>query len=838
MYTQYQQYNQYQNQNQQKPSSSSLERSAQGMEWNGTSWIQVQSQSQSQLQSQSQSYNNNNNSMSNTPNTFSSQLQTSPPPNQVKIPPHPVQTYTQYYHGWTKRAKELSRSLTLHNGNNNHEIENNHQWAKYYAEESSRAAHHFHQHPQATSAPFTLPPAPPKNSNDTNNNNQSISVSTTAMSSSSTTGNSAGSVTRYVKRNMERHEVQSDAEMKKRVQAEIEKQIAVAIQEGKFQSKNWDEVPLIDLGLQPPPPPPQEQQPYNGHHNYEHSSSVGGNHYQRNYNNMNNNTVEENIKNPRSSSDYSKNGPTSSVSTDYVGSADSNSYYGPSSHNVNASLQRINYHNPLSPFSPSFSSSSSQYSNNDKTKHSKNNKRRHHQQHQEGEFTALDSYGPSSSSSSKNKKYRRMSTNSKAIRNGGLDVSQQTLNKRANRFSGHGGIHEVNDRCFVGGIDDDSHGKYMGKSLIGGTNVTLDAVDYELMKVKGTSSTCEKEYLRLTAPPRPELVRPIGILQQHLRNLQHEYFGVLYNSDCSNVKNDEYDLEVSTILQERMRTPQDKWDIIDGNNDGDSPSSLKCRHRHDYMWFCSQLKAIRQDCTVQHIQGDFAVEVYETHARIALQEGDLNEYNQCQTQLKELYKMSPFTGSSKNMKVVEMDSFDNKNCSSFVWKNQEEFIAYRLLYYVYLSTNERYSGGSSDMFHIMLSLTVKERNHPAIQHALQVREAIAFSDYFRFFRLHKKSPNLGFFLTALLVPNLRLRGLKRIAKAYRPSVGLGFCLQQLGFCDGNSDGRSNIDECVINDCTEEGKTWLVRCGCVIDGSKFMTKESEIHAPDTTKNSLI
>jgi len=216
--------------------------------------------------------------------------------------------------------------------------------------------------------------------------------------------------------------------------------------------------------------------------------------------------------------------------------------------------------------------------------------------------------------------------------------------------------------------------------------------------------------------------------------------------------------------------------------------------------------------------------------------------NQCQTQLKELYKTSPFTGSSKNMEVVEVDSadnkIDNKKKSSFVWKNQEEFIAYRLLYYVYLSTNERYSGGSSDMFHIMLSLTLKERNHPAIQHALQVREAIAFSDYFRFFRLHKKSPNLGFFLTALLVPNLRLRGLKRIAKAYRPSIGLSFCLQQLGFFDDNSNGYSNIDECVTNDCTEEGKAWLIRCGCVIYGSQFMTKDSEIHAPDTIKNSLI
>lgn len=218
--------------------------------------------------------------------------------------------------------------------------------------------------------------------------------------------------------------------------------------------------------------------------------------------------------------------------------------------------------------------------------------------------------------------------------------------------------------------------------------------------------------------------------------------------------------------------------------------------------------------------------------------------NQCQTQLKELYNKSPTTGSIKSVNIVEVDAVDNKKGSSFVWKHQEEFIAYRLLYYVYLSTNEKYSGGSSDMFHIIQSLTSKQRNHPAIHHALKVREAIAFSDYCWFFRFaHKKSPNLGLFLTDLLVPSMRLRGLRRIAKAYRPSVGFSFCLQQLGFCDGNSDDddddESNIDECETRDSIEVGKSWLVSLGAVIDGSIFITKDSEIKVPDTKKkNSLI
>ncbi|EEB87092.1 hypothetical protein MPER_15708, partial [Moniliophthora perniciosa FA553] len=76
------------------------------------------------------------------------------------------------------------------------------------------------------------------------------------------------------------------------------------------------------------------------------------------------------------------------------------------------------------------------------------------------------------------------------------------------------------------------------------------------------------------------------------------------------------------ILQETLMQLKKKW-----------------REKCSYAWICNQLKSLRQDLTVQRIKNEFTVQVYEIHARMALESNDMVEYNQCQASLKALYEL-------------------------------------------------------------------------------------------------------------------------------------------------------------------------------------------------------
>ncbi|TAQ85219.1 hypothetical protein B7494_g6464 [Chlorociboria aeruginascens] len=218
--------------------------------------------------------------------------------------------------------------------------------------------------------------------------------------------------------------------------------------------------------------------------------------------------------------------------------------------------------------------------------------------------------------------------------------------------------------------------------------------------VVGTCQTLEKQYFRLTAAPIPSQVRPEHILRQTLELLKR------------------------------------KW-----------------KKEGNYSYICDQFKSMRQDLTVQRIKNEFTVTVYEIHARIALEKGDLGEYNQCQTQLRVLYAQN-------------------------LGGNPVEFKAYRILYFIHTSNR-------TSLNDVLADLTTAEKEEHAIKHALSVRSALALGNYHKFFRLYLDTPNMGAYLMDMFVVRERLAALSNMCKAYKPDVKLRFVTEELGF---ESDG--------------------------------------------------
>jgi len=257
--------------------------------------------------------------------------------------------------------------------------------------------------------------------------------------------------------------------------------------------------------------------------------------------------------------------------------------------------------------------------------------------------------------------------------------------------------------------------------------------------VVGRSQQLEKAYFRLTSAPNPDNVRPEHILKQTLELLKR------------------------------------KW-----------------RKEGNYSYICDQFKSLRQDLTVQHIKNKFTVEVYEIHARIALEKADLGEYNQCQTQLRALYTLN-------------------------LGGNPMEFKAYRILYFIHTCNRT----GLND---VLADLTPAEKEEPAIKHALNVRSALALGNYHRFFRLYLETPNMGAYLMDMFVVRERLAALANMCKAYKPDVKLRFISEELGF-ESDADAAQFI--CDYNGSTliEEREDGSIQFFTAKAGNLFETAKS-------------
>lgn len=112
----------------------------------------------------------------------------------------------------------------------------------------------------------------------------------------------------------------------------------------------------------------------------------------------------------------------------------------------------------------------------------------------------------------------------------------------------------------------------------------------------------------------------------------------------------------------------------------------------------------------------------------------MSEYNQCQGQLRILYKLNI------------------PGCAG-------EFLAYRILYLIY-------SGNRESLGDLIANLTPTDKQNSAVHQALLVRKALAANNYHKFFRLYDDPPNMGGYLMDMFVDRERLTALSSISKAY------------------------------------------------------------------------
>jgi len=225
------------------------------------------------------------------------------------------------------------------------------------------------------------------------------------------------------------------------------------------------------------------------------------------------------------------------------------------------------------------------------------------------------------------------------------------------------------------------------------------ALDPDII-IQGTCQNVEKSFLRLNGVPKPEEVRPEPVLIRAL----------------------------------------------------DRIISMIAGGEKDFMYIWSQLKAIRQDLTVQHIRNETTVRTEEAFARSALEHADQQEVRKCVSTLQAMYDEGL------------------PGC-------QAEFGAYQLLLYICIEQKDRALSFSRAVVQLVAQGVWET---PEVQHAMSVYHTILSGNYVQFWNLYADAPNCGRLIMDWGVRKLRFEAVQGLVMSYR-TVSLDMCMRMLGF---------------------------------------------------------
>lgn len=177
-----------------------------------------------------------------------------------------------------------------------------------------------------------------------------------------------------------------------------------------------------------------------------------------------------------------------------------------------------------------------------------------------------------------------------------------------------------------------------------------------------------------------------------------------------------------------------------------------------------QLKGMRQDIRVQNLHNAFTVAVYEFHARLCLQMGEVGEFNQCQAALKTFYAS---------------DTIEKSVCCV------SEFFCYRLTYlflshqYDSLSTELiNYTNAQSQEYQKGLVSVISSND---VARTLALCNACHEGDCLAILQLLISFPEGMASLVRIYLQRMRIKWLQDILCGVRGTISLRFLTAQLGY---------------------------------------------------------